>query len=648
MNFYRCPICLLIPRIIYAKYEFKTFTFRILCSNNHTEIMNNKSFKKICLDEIKCNECHDVNNKSEYYCKECFNILCKKCKNIHQETKNHTNIIDINIIDDNCFIHNEKNILYCSSCEENICNNCLKSQKHKGHEINELKLLDLKNLKEKCMKIKKNLPKNLEKYKLELIGYKKDYNGYKHFKNNNEIQNHIKELKNITLDNLDLILNMINDFDKYKTIKNLPNYMIYLNSKLIGNFISLGYKDIDDLNGCFKKNIWYCRNYKLYKANLLKNEIKDNEFFFNKNLVNKTIIYYNAHDSNYIYSGENIYYCHFFINEKKEGIIIYLNNKSLCYKNIETLDILKKILINNISITNFKSASYLICNKKEYLFIYNNTGSFEVFIIYDNSSEKIFSILKTENQQGYDEQFLSSTMNYFNKNIYVTSFYKNKIYIYNIFLNQLEIIMNFSDEIKYIYNKYFLDNNIYDFLFITTDKQCNIYELQKFSLKKVLYLQNIYYVLLSKIFNKNCFIISCNYKILIIDFNSNDILFQTYGDRTQCLFLWNRSTIIENYQIDSCAGNKIVDLFDGNRECVFEYDFWWTDEIFRIKLKKYGECLLRIGYDKTNLFYIKSEEEIKKENEELEKKRKEEAAKQIKKYEEDWDCIYGCELSIFD
>ena len=43
--------------------------------------------------------------------------------------------------------------------------------------------------------------------------------------------------------------------------------------------------------------------------------------------------------------------------------------------------------------------------------------------------------------------------------------------------------------------------------------------------------------------------------------------------------------------------------------------------MFRINLKKYRECLLRIGLDKITLYYIKSEEEIKKELEEKEKKR---------------------------
>ena len=174
MNAFRCPICLLIPKIINVAYnKHQKFSFRIFCSNNHTEIINLKDMKKYCLNEIKCCECYDINHKSVYYCKNCFNIICEKCRIIHQEKNNHKSIIDINTIDDNCFIHNEKIILYCKNCEESIYNKCIKSQGHKGHEINEIKCLDLEKQKGECKKYKKNLPKNLENYRNELIKEKK-------------------------------------------------------------------------------------------------------------------------------------------------------------------------------------------------------------------------------------------------------------------------------------------------------------------------------------------------------------------------------------------------------------------------------------------------------------------------------------------
>ena len=169
-------------------------------------------------------------------------------------------------------------------------------------------------------------------------------------------------------------------------------------------------------------------------------------------------------------------------------------------------------------------------------------GSFEVFRIENNKSEKIFSKKTEKEKEGkYDEDFLSSTINYFNKKIYVSCFYKNNIYIYDILLNQLQLIMNFNDEI-FEESKYFLNyKNVYDFLFVETYKQCNIYELNNFSLKNKLFIQNIKKVLLSEISNKMCFIISYKNRIsndeiiIIIDFISNDIIYKVDAINSKCL-----------------------------------------------------------------------------------------------------------------
>ena len=69
MELFRCPICLLIPKIINVEYKVKLFAFRFISPNNNTEIIYSKQFKKYCLKTIKYNEYNDINNKSEYYCK---------------------------------------------------------------------------------------------------------------------------------------------------------------------------------------------------------------------------------------------------------------------------------------------------------------------------------------------------------------------------------------------------------------------------------------------------------------------------------------------------------------------------------------------------------------------------------------------------
>ena len=650
MNFFRCPICLLIPRIISANYHMNKFTIKFLCENNHTKNIEYKDLKKFCLKEIKCNECQDINNESKYYCKTCFNVICENCTKFHQERKNHNNLTNINIIDDICLIHEENIISYCHNCEESICNTCLKLEKHKGHKINELKLLDLKDLKDKILEYKKNLSENIEKYNLVDLISERNTNNFtlKHFNNRNEIIIYVKELKDKILDIIDFILNMISDFEQYKKEKNKGNYTLYLNSELISNFISLHYTQLDCET--FDDKTWFCKNYVIYKSRLLQNEIKDNEFFFNKNLISKEIL--RMYDVVYPNKIGTIGYCNYYQNENQDNIIIYLDKNKLIHKNIETMDIIKQIEINdiNIKLINNMNINFLVHCKKEYLLIYNFLGSFEVFVIYDNKSKKIYSFITEEDQQGqtFDSKFQFCRLSYSNNKIYVTSFYQNELNIYNILTNKLESKIHFKNEI--IYGKYFLDNikkrNIYDFLLVATEEEGYIYELKTFSQKKKLCLKNIYCVLLTEIYNKNCFIISYDYNLIIMDFISNEILFQTTAGKTKCLFLWNKNTIIENYSIDSCANVIIIDLFDKEKKYVFEQqdDFWWTEELLRIKSKKYGDCLLRIGLEKINLYYIKPEEENKNNND---IKKKDEPEKNYEKFNIDEMIEFDCP-NMFD
>lgn len=247
--------------------------------------------------------------------------------------------------------------------------------------------------------------------------------------------------------------------------------MIYINYRLLVSFLNRVYSYFNKYYTYLDDYYCKCNNYQIYKSQLLKDIIKDNEFFFSNNLVHKTILNLNKFQ-------DNNYYCHFYMNEKQEGILIYLNNNNyLCYKNIETFENFKKIEIEtNIDLNNvdLNNVDFLKL-KKEYLLIYNNT-SFEVFEIDDNKAVKICKKEKNEN-----DEFISCTINYFNKQIYVSIFYKYKIYIYNIFLNQLDNTLKFNEQIMYNYSNYFLSfKNIYDFLFVTTEKQGYIYDLKNF------------------------------------------------------------------------------------------------------------------------------------------------------------------------
>ena len=85
MELFRCPICLLTPRIINVEYKFKLFTFRFLWPNNHKEIIYSKQFKKYYLRTIKYNKYNDINNKSEYFVK---NVLISYLIDVKNSSRN--------------------------------------------------------------------------------------------------------------------------------------------------------------------------------------------------------------------------------------------------------------------------------------------------------------------------------------------------------------------------------------------------------------------------------------------------------------------------------------------------------------------------------------------------------------------------------
>ena len=152
-----------------------------LCPNNHINYIYNKKLStkiKFSLTDNPCTICN-LKNKSQYYCKECYAILCEICKKIHIINSNHKDIRTINEIDNFFLIHNEKFFLYCKTCEKEICKECINSKAHKGHEINELKTLNINKLKTNIYKYKKNFNKNLKKNKnCEIKNYKYNKRNY--------------------------------------------------------------------------------------------------------------------------------------------------------------------------------------------------------------------------------------------------------------------------------------------------------------------------------------------------------------------------------------------------------------------------------------------------------------------------------------
>ena len=87
-----------------------------------------------------CEEEEDVN----WFCKDCGQKLCDRCKKTHLRSNNSRNHIVLSIfealhvikqnVDSMCEIHTEPFSFHCRTCTTNICSKCL-TQNHKKHDF---------------------------------------------------------------------------------------------------------------------------------------------------------------------------------------------------------------------------------------------------------------------------------------------------------------------------------------------------------------------------------------------------------------------------------------------------------------------------------------------------------------------------------
>ncbi|KAK3105189.1 hypothetical protein FSP39_019287 [Pinctada imbricata] len=87
-----------------------------------------------------CEDDEDVN----WFCKDCFQNLCDRCKKMHLKIPNCRNHEVVSILEglaitkeavsNLCQDHNVPFSFFCRTCDENICSKCL-SKKHKKHDF---------------------------------------------------------------------------------------------------------------------------------------------------------------------------------------------------------------------------------------------------------------------------------------------------------------------------------------------------------------------------------------------------------------------------------------------------------------------------------------------------------------------------------
>ena len=406
----RCPICYLIPKIFNSKFDKHlkpSFTLKILCPNNHFKYIYNETILKnytFSLTDIPCKICNQKKN-SKYYFKECYSILCDVCLNNHILNCNHKDIRTINEIDNICLIHNENFNLYCKTCELDICKECINSKMHKEHEINELKTLDITEIKNDIKKYKNNFPKTLEKNKNDDI---------KNYKSNNSEYSSISEIEEeyeLTSNNIsryiNIIIDLINQYELYIEYHKIPSYNLYQNINLI-------YKCNNN------KEVIYCNK---YEQDLIKIDNYKN---------------YDCHINKSDYEEGLKYGCGLYKDEDGDLIYVYYNfdKEILFFFNFETWNYKKEIKMEIVEKKNdFK-----------YHFIFYKLKNIELFLVYEKK-ENTISIYGIKDQFNYKKIFFREIdsdnngkvyIDYLNNKICIFFISSDEIYVFNIH-NQLEL-----------------------------------------------------------------------------------------------------------------------------------------------------------------------------------------------------------------
>ena len=308
-----CPIC-----GENCLIEIKDYKINLSkCDNKHNinNILIDEYNNTQIIKEVKCNICNknklEIYNNQIYRCCSCDINLCPLCKSNHN--KDHK-IIDYELKNYICKMHDERYTSYCKECEKNICDIC-EFEHNKNHNliyhkdiiknkdnINELKIKldELKNEINEIINKLNKIIKNLDIY----------YNINKMIINNNNIRKRnyhiLVNINNINKYNNDII-NDINNIINESDINNKFKYLYEIYNKMINN-----------------------NNIKIYECGKYIGELK------NDKREGKGIMYYNNGEryegewKNDINEGKGIYYFKSgnryegeFKNDKREGKGIY-------------------------------------------------------------------------------------------------------------------------------------------------------------------------------------------------------------------------------------------------------------------------------------------------------------------------------------
>ena len=258
-----CPNCSENSRIKIEDYKITLFD----CENKHisSDIFFKDFEKTQYIDEskIKCDICNKNNKENTYgkkffKCNSCKLNLCPLCKKSHNIEHY---IIDYDLNNYYCDIHNELYNSYCKTCNKNICIECEKA--HKKHEI--LSYSDL-------------FPEQNEK--------KKELDDFKNLVD--KVKNEIIEIKSICdyyMENIEIYYKIYSDIiNNYDYNNKNRNYQILKNISDIKDKIII--QDMNEIVQENKKSLKFCKIYEIFNKMNKKSVKKEPETKNNLNKVN--------------------------------------------------------------------------------------------------------------------------------------------------------------------------------------------------------------------------------------------------------------------------------------------------------------------------------------------------------------------------
>ena len=221
----------------------------LLSEFNQTQYINESNI--LCKD-CKKSKIESLNNLF-FICINCQKGMCYGCKLKHD--KNHK-IIDYNMKNYFCNIHNDSLISYCQDCKTNLCMVC--EIEHNNHNIIYYK----------------NIFPNETQIKQEIEEFRKKVDGFKKI-----VQNIIDKLKKV-IENMDILFKInLGIIDNYKM--QYRNYTILQNLNEIQNNIKLC--DIDQIINNKNINEQFIKIINIYNKMINNDDDKDNK---NTNNIN--------------------------------------------------------------------------------------------------------------------------------------------------------------------------------------------------------------------------------------------------------------------------------------------------------------------------------------------------------------------------